>query len=202
MKLRGLTFSRSVLVIITVQVLHVRFIILTKQLAFAVTSSSSLDEMKLQNGPSINNNNNNDKNDDLSNLNHVGPSWQDSASPVLASNHRLTPILKANNLSPVLPRTNAPTPVIMSTPAPVSNAGAFGTPPSAASPAFSTASTSSLGNASTPAVNRSPIPINSVATPKTSSPSASVASVSPALSASTDGAQVSSATGIPTALVS
>ncbi|XP_011341588.1 protein numb isoform X2 [Ooceraea biroi] len=167
-----------------------------------VTSSNSLDEMKLQNGPSINNNNNNDKNDELS-LNHVGPSWQESAaSPVLASNHRLTPILKASNLSPVLPRTNAPTPVVMSTPAPVtSSVGAFGTPPSAASPAFSTASTSSLGNASTPAVNRSPIPVSSVITPKTGSPSTSVASVSPGLPASTDAAQVSSTTGIPTALV-
>jgi len=91
----------------------------------------------------------------------------------------------------------------MSTPAPVSSSvGAFGTPPSAASPAFSTASTSSLGNTSTPAVNRSPIPINSVMTPKTSSPSTSVASVSPAVPLSTDVAQVSSATGIPTALVS
>ncbi|XP_018341247.1 PREDICTED: protein numb isoform X2 [Trachymyrmex septentrionalis] len=166
-----------------------------------VTSSNSLDEMKLQNGPNINNNDNNDKNEELSNLNHVAPSWQESASPVLASNHRLTPILKASNLSPVLPRTNAPTPVVMSTPAPVSSSvGAFGTPPSAASPAFSTASTSSLGNTSTPAVNRSPIPINSVMTPKTSSPSTSVASVSPA-ALSTDVAQVSSATGLPTALV-
>ncbi|XP_011060143.1 PREDICTED: protein numb isoform X1 [Acromyrmex echinatior] len=165
-----------------------------------VTSSNSLDEMKLQNGPNINNNDNNDKNEELSNLNHVASSWQESASPVLTSNHRLTPILKASNLSPVLPRTNAPTPVVMSTPAPVSSSvGAFGTPPSAASPAFSTASTSSLGNTSTPAVNRSPIPINSAMTPKTSSPSTSVASVSPAVP--TDVAQVSSATGIPTALV-
>lgn len=156
--------------------------------------------MKLQNGPNINNNDNNDKNEELSSLN-VGPSWQESASPVLASNHRLTPLLKASNLSPVLPRTNAPTSVVMSTPAPVSSSvGAFGTPPSAASPAFSTASTSSLGNSSTPAMNRSPIPINSVITPKTSSPSTSIASVSPAVS--TDVAQVSSATGIPTALVS
>ncbi|XP_071566083.1 protein numb isoform X1 [Temnothorax nylanderi] len=165
-----------------------------------VTSSNSSDEMKLQNGPNISNNDNNDKNEELSNLNHVGPSWQESASPVLASNRRLTPLLKASNLSPVLPRTNAPTPVVMSTPAPVSSSvGAFGTPPSAASPAFSTASTSSLGNTST--VNRSPIPINSVITSKTSSPSTSVASVSPAVPISTDVAQVSSATGIPTALV-
>ncbi|XP_029164997.1 protein numb isoform X4 [Nylanderia fulva] len=156
-----------------------------------VTSSSSLDEMKLQNGPSINNNNNdNNKSDELGGLNHVGPSWQESASPVLASNHRLTPLLKTSNLSPVLPRTNAPTPVIMSTPA-----------PSTASPAFSTASTSSLGNTSTSAVNRSPIPISSAMTPKTSSPSASVASVSSALSISTDVGQVSSATSVPTALV-
>ncbi|XP_011877380.1 PREDICTED: protein numb isoform X2 [Vollenhovia emeryi] len=165
-----------------------------------VTSSNSLDEMKLQNGP--NNNDNNDKNEELSSLNHVGPSWQESASPVLASNRRLTPLLKASNLSPVLPRTNAPTPVVMSTPAPVSSSvGAFGTPPSAASPAFSTASTSSLGNTSTPAVNRSPVPINSTVTSKTSSPSTSIASVSPAVPISTDVAQVSSTTGIPTALV-
>lgn len=169
---------------------------------FSVTSSNSLDEMKLQNGPNINNNDNNDKNEELSNLNHVGPNWQESASPVLASNHRLTPLLKASNLSPVLPRTNAPTPVVMSTPAPVSSVGAYGTPPSAASPAFSTASTSSLGNTSTPAVNRSPILINSLMTSKTSSPSTSIASVSPAVSMSTDVVQVSSATGIPTALVS
>ncbi|XP_020278352.1 protein numb isoform X2 [Pseudomyrmex gracilis] len=170
-----------------------------------VTSSSSLDEIKLQSNPGINNNNNNDnKNDELSSLNHVGPSWQESASPVLASNHRLTPILKTSNLSPVLPRTNAPTPVVMSTPAPVSSSvGAFGTPPpSAASPAFSTGSTSSsLGNTSTSAVNRSPIPINSVITPKTSSPTTSVASVSSALSTSTDVVPVSSTTGIPTSLV-
>lgn len=163
-----------------------------------VTNSNSLDDMKLQNGPSLNNNNNNnnDKSDDLTNLNHVGPSWQDTQSPVLASNHRLTPILnKATNLSPVLLRTNAPTSVVMSTPAPASNVGAFGTPPSAASPAFSTASTSSLGNASTPAVNRSPIPVNSVITPKTSSPSTSVASVSPALSGivATNVSQINSA---------
>ncbi|XP_060814515.1 protein numb isoform X2 [Bombus pascuorum] len=153
-----------------------------------VTSSNSLDELKLQNGPSLNNNNNNnnnDKNDDLSNLNHVGPSWQEAPSPVLASNHRLTPILnKTSNLSPILPRTNAPTPIIMSTPAPTTTVGVFGTPPSA-SPAFSTASTSSLGNASTPAVNRSPIPVTSVMISKTNSPTTtSVASVSPALSGS------------------
>lgn len=170
---------------------------------FSVTSSSSLDEIKLQNGPSINNNNN-DKSDEPSGLNHVGPSWQESASPVLASNHRLTPLLKTSNLSPVLPRTNAPTPVVISTPAPVSSGvGAFGTPPSAASPAFSTTSTSSLGNTPTPAVNKSPIPSNSTMTPKTSSPSASVASVSSSLSSTSttiNVAQVS--TGVSTALVS
>ncbi|CAD1470183.1 unnamed protein product [Heterotrigona itama] len=154
-----------------------------------VTSSNSLDELKLQNGPSLNNNNNNnnnnDKNDDLSNLNHVGPSWQEASSPVLGSNHRLTPILnRASNLSPILPRTNAPSPIVMSTPAPITTVGVFGTPPSA-SPAFSTASTSSLGNASTTAVNRSSIPaVTSAITPKTSSPTTSVASVSPALSGS------------------
>lgn len=167
--------------------------------AFLVTSSNSLDEMKLQNGPNINNNDNNDKNEELSNLNHVGSSWQESASPVLASNHRLTPLLKTSNMSPVLPRTNAPTPVVMSTPSVSSSVVAYGTPPSAASPAFSTASTSSLGNTSTPAMSRSPIPMNSVITPKTTSPSTSIASVSSAIS--TDVAQVSSSTGIPTALV-
>ncbi|XP_043590472.1 protein numb isoform X4 [Bombus pyrosoma] len=166
-----------------------------------VTSSNSLDELKLQNGLSLNNNNNNnnnDKNDDLSNLNHVGPSWQEAPSPVLASNHRLTPILnKTSNLSPILPRTNAPTPIIMSTPAPTTTVGVFGTPPSA-SPAFSTASTSSLGNASTPAVNRSPIPVTSVMISKTNSPTTSVASVSPALSGSiiNDTSQISQ-TSVP-----
>ncbi|XP_015440294.1 PREDICTED: protein numb [Dufourea novaeangliae] len=151
----------------------------------SVTNSNSLDEIKLQNGSSLNNNNNNNNNDDekngdLGTLNHVGSTWQESSpSPVLASNHRLTPILnKTSNISPILPRTSTGTPIVMSTPAPSSTVGVFGTPPSA-SPAFSTASTSSLGNQSTPAVNRSPIP---AITPKTTSPSNSVTSASPALS--------------------
>ncbi|XP_031829256.1 NUMB endocytic adaptor protein isoform X2 [Nomia melanderi] len=170
------------------------FISTTSSNSPPVTSSSSLDEMKLQNGPSLNNNNNNnnnDKNEDLSNLNHVGTTWQESPSPVLSSNHRLTPILnKTSNISPILPRTSTATPIVMSTPAPASSVGVFGTPPSA-SPAFSTASTSSLGNASTPAVNRSPIP-------KTTSPTTSVNSASPAPSGSqaTDVSQISQ---IPTA---
>ncbi|XP_035724770.1 protein numb-like isoform X1 [Vespa mandarinia] len=151
-----------------------------------VTSSSSLDDMKLQNGPNLNNNNNNDKNEDLANLNDVKPSWQESSpSPILAVNPRLTPVLnKASNLSPILSRTSTTTPVVMSTPA--SSVGAFGTP-TAASPAFSTASTSSLGSTSTAvAVNKSTIPVNNqlnkVATPRSTSPSASVASVSSSLS--------------------
>ncbi|XP_076749663.1 NUMB endocytic adaptor protein isoform X2 [Xylocopa sonorina] len=151
----------------------------------SMTTSNSLDELKLQNGPSLNNNNNNndEKNEDLSNLNHVGPSWQEASSPVLASNHRLTPILnKTSNLSPILPRTNAPTPIVMSTPAATTTVAPYATPASA-SPAFSTASTSSLGNTSTPAVNRSPIQMSSV-TPKTSSPPTSVTSGSPTPSAS------------------
>ncbi|XP_076182084.1 NUMB endocytic adaptor protein isoform X2 [Ptiloglossa arizonensis] len=152
-----------------------------------VTSNNSLDEMKLQNGPSLNNNNNNnnnDKNDDLSNLNHIGPTWKESPSPVLASNHRLTPILnKTTNLSPILARTSITTTIVMSTPAPTTAVGVFGTPPSA-SPAFSTASTSSLGNMSISAVNRSPIPVNSVTTAKTASPTTSAASSSSALSSS------------------
>ncbi|CAK9797675.1 Protein numb [Anthophora plagiata] len=124
-----------------------------------VTNSNSLNELKLQNGPALNNNNNNndEKNEDISNLNHVGPSWQEAPSPVLASNQRLTPILsKTSNLSPVLPRMNARSPIVMSTPASTTTIGVFGTSASA-SPAFSTASTSSLGNASTSAVNKSPI---------------------------------------------
>ncbi|XP_076289530.1 NUMB endocytic adaptor protein isoform X2 [Lasioglossum baleicum] len=165
----------------------------------AVTSSSSMDEMKLQNEPSLNNNNNNnnnnDKNDDLSNLNHVGTTWQDSPSPVPTSNHRLTPSLtKTSNVSPILPRTNAATPSVMSTPV-ASTVGVFGTPPSA-SPAFSTASTSSLGNASTPAINRSPIP-------KTTSPTTSITSASPALSGSlaNDASQISAGNSISTTAV-
>ncbi|XP_043257229.1 protein numb homolog isoform X2 [Colletes gigas] len=153
-----------------------------------VRSSNSSSEMKLQNGPSLNNNNNNnnnnDKNNDLSNLNHIAPIWKDSPSPVLASNHRLTPILnRTTNLSPILSRTSATSPIVMSTPAHTTAVGVFGTPPSA-SPAFSTASTSSLGNTSTSAVNRSPVPVNSAATPKTTSPTTSVASSSPTLSGS------------------
>ncbi|KAF7380001.1 hypothetical protein HZH66_014356 [Vespula vulgaris] len=156
-----------------------------------VTSSSSLDDMKLQNGPNLNNNNNNnnndddDKNEDIANLNDVRPSWQESSpSPILAVNPRLTPVPnKSSNLSPILPRTSAATPVVMSTPAP--NVGVFGTP-TAASPAFSTASTSSLGSASTAVTaNKSSIPVNNpvkkVATSRSTSPSASVASASSSL---------------------
>ncbi|XP_043683897.1 protein numb isoform X2 [Vespula pensylvanica] len=156
-----------------------------------VTSSSSLDDMKLQNGPNLNNNNNNnnddddDKNEDIANLNDVRPSWQESSpSPILAVNPRLTPVPnKSSNLSPILPRTSAATPVVMSTPA--SSVGVFGTP-TAASPAFSTASTSSLGSASTAvAANKSSIPVNNpvkkVATSRSTSPSASIASASSSL---------------------
>ncbi|XP_026670696.1 myb-like protein P [Ceratina calcarata] len=160
-------------------------------------SSNSLEEMTLQNGPSLNNNNNNnnnDKNEDLSNLNHVGPSWRET-SPVLASNHRLTPILnKTNNISPILPRTNTPTSIVMSTPAPATSISAFGTSTSA-SPAFSTASTSSLGNVATPAANRSPIPVTSALVPMTTSPSTSVVSTSSVLSNSivNDASQITQA---------
>ncbi|KAL2723227.1 protein numb isoform X3, partial [Vespula maculifrons] len=157
-----------------------------------VTSSSSLDDMKLQNGSNLNNNNNNnnnddddDKNEDIANLNDVRPSWQESSpSPILAVNPRLTPVPnKSSNLSPILPRTSAATPVVMSTPAP--NVGVFGTP-TAASPAFSTASTSSLGSASTAVTaNKSSIPVNNpikkMATSRSTSPSASVASASSSL---------------------
>ncbi|XP_020707357.2 protein numb isoform X2 [Athalia rosae] len=127
-----------------------------------VSSNNSLDDTKINNN--INNNN----------INHVGPSWQDT--PVLA-NSRLTPILNRScNLSPVLPRTSI-SQSIMNTPAPTSTVGVFGTPPNP-SPAFSSASTSSLGGTTTPSLNRSPIPINTV-TPLNRSPNTSIASPSP-----------------------
>ncbi|XP_043499892.1 protein numb isoform X2 [Polistes fuscatus] len=156
-----------------------------------VTSSNSLDDIKLQNGPNLNNNNNNnDKNEDITNLNEVRPSWQESSSsPILTVNPRLTPVLnKASNMSPVLPRTSTATPVVMSTPA-SSIGGVFGGTPTAASPAFSTASTSSLGSTSTAvAINKSSIPVNNsviankIATPRSTSPNVSVASLSSTLS--------------------
>ncbi|XP_015189047.1 PREDICTED: protein numb isoform X2 [Polistes dominula] len=156
-----------------------------------VTSSNSLDDIKLQNGPNLNNNNNNnDKNEDITNLNDVRPSWQESSSsPILAVNPRLTPVLnKASNLSPVLPRTSTATPVVMSTPA-ASSVGVFGGTPTAASPAFSTASTSSLGSTSTAVAinNKSSISVNNsvvnkIATVRSTSPNVSVASLSSTLS--------------------
>ncbi|XP_046470798.1 protein numb isoform X1 [Neodiprion pinetum] len=128
-----------------------------------VSNSNSFEDTKLNNN--INNNN----------INHVGPSWQDE--PTLA-NSRLTPILNRScNLSPVLPRTSV-TPAMMSTPGPTPTVGVFGTPPNA-SPAFSSASTSSLGgNTTTPSLNRSPVPVNSV-TPLNRSPNSGLPSTSP-----------------------
>lgn len=178
----------------------------------AVTSSNSLDDMKLRNGTSPNgnnnniNNNNDDDDDDSSydtrNVNHIGPSWQDSPSSALTTKHRLTPVLNRScNLSPVLPRTNAAT-VVMSTPAASvvsSTVGVFGTPPSA-SPAFSTASTSSsLASIVNPTINRSPIPINSV-TPVANSPNVSMtsSSVSPVLSVVTKVNQVTIVSSVQT----
>ncbi|XP_014608981.1 PREDICTED: protein numb isoform X2 [Polistes canadensis] len=162
-----------------------------------VTSSNSLDDIKLQNGPNLitnnnnnNNNNNDNKNEDITNLNEVRQNWQESSSsPILTVNPRLTPVLnKASNLSPVLPRTSTVTPVVMSTPA-SSIGGVFGGTPTAASPAFSTASTSSLGSTSTAvAINKSSISINNsviankIATPRSTSPNVSVASLSSTLS--------------------
>ncbi|XP_012145362.1 NUMB endocytic adaptor protein isoform X2 [Megachile rotundata] len=150
-----------------------------------VTISSSLDELKLQNGPSFNNNNNNhnnnnnnnDKNDDLNNLND-GSSWQESPS---SSSRKLTPTRnKAANHSPVPPRTSAPTPVMMNVSAAANTVGVFGTPPLANS-AFSSVSTSSLGSTSTPAANTS-ILVNSGITSVT--PVTSTTSILPALPSS------------------
>nr|XP_012145364.1 PREDICTED: protein numb isoform X3 [Megachile rotundata] len=151
----------------------------------SVTISSSLDELKLQNGPSFNNNNNNhnnnnnnnDKNDDLNNLND-GSSWQESPS---SSSRKLTPTRnKAANHSPVPPRTSAPTPVMMNVSAAANTVGVFGTPPLANS-AFSSVSTSSLGSTSTPAANTS-ILVNSGITSVT--PVTSTTSILPALPSS------------------
>lgn len=131
-------------------------------------NSTSLDDLQLQNGQSFgdlfssnnNKNNTNNNNTDESNnpLNSDGMSWQDSSSSAVSStiNHRLTPILNQCSLSPVLPRSSVnSTPALMN---PI--ASVFETP--AASPAFSTASTSSLSSnaaAVNQFMNRSPVPL-------------------------------------------
>ncbi|XP_051154667.1 protein numb isoform X2 [Leptopilina boulardi] len=128
-----------------------------------VTNSNSLDDIKLQNGSE-----------------QTADVWQESSSPILATNNRLTPILNRScNLSPVLPRTNI-TSVVMSTPSQTTVTSIFGT--SAASPAFSTASTSSLSSGAPHILNRSPVPVNPITASVTSSPNASVTSVSSAQS--------------------
>ncbi|XP_001605074.2 protein numb isoform X2 [Nasonia vitripennis] len=152
-----------------------------------VTNSSSLDDLKLQNGQNLGdmvlsgskNNNNNINNIDENNpLGSDGMSWQDSSSSVLSStNQRLTPILKQCSLSPVLPRSS-----VNSTSAMNAIASIFETP--AASPAFSTASTSSLSSNANTAyqmINRSPLPQQTagLSTALSDSPNASLASASP-----------------------
>ncbi|XP_033216650.1 protein numb isoform X2 [Belonocnema kinseyi] len=144
-----------------------------------VNNSNSLDDIKLQNGTSLNNNNQNDNENFNSNLNHTaGLNWKESSSPILAMNHRLTPVLNRTcNLSPVLVRTNVS--AVMSTPAVSTGVSVFGT--SGASPAFSTASTSSQSSGGTH-LNRSPVPANPISASVTSSPNASVTSISSAQS--------------------
>ncbi|XP_066592147.1 protein numb isoform X2 [Prorops nasuta] len=158
--------------------------------ARSVTSSSSMDDMKIQNGPSANNNNNNDdndnKNDDLNNLSRVGPSWHESPSPILSGNGRFTPVLsKGSSTSPAPSRTNVTTSNVMSTPSSVTSVIPYNVPPIATSPAFSTTSTSSLNNVTTPVMSRSPIPINTAITSKTISPNAVEAVTSQPISVTT-----------------
>lgn len=142
-----------------------------------VTNSNSLDDIKLQNGSE-------------QAIEHT-TQHELSSSPILATNNRLTPILNRScNLSPVLTRTgvSSSSSVVMSTPAPTTgSASVFGT--SAASPAFSTASTSSSLSSGAPLpplssslLSRSPVPVNPITASVTSSPNASVTSVSSAQS--------------------
>uniref|UniRef100_A0A0C9R5Y7 Numb_1 protein n=1 Tax=Fopius arisanus TaxID=64838 RepID=A0A0C9R5Y7_9HYME len=143
-----------------------------------VKTSSSLDDLNLQNGSSTLNNNinknaNNNNNDEEINVTinttQVEVTWRDGQSPVV-TNSRLTPVLNStSNLTPIMSRLNAST--LTSTPALQGGGGPFGTPPTA-SPAFSTASTSSMGSSIPSTVNRSPIPMNQM-TPVTSSPNVS-----------------------------
>lgn len=130
-------------------------------------NSTSLDDLQLQNGQSFgdifssNNNKNSTNNNNIDESNPLhsdGMSWQDSSSSAVSStiNPRLTPILNSCSLSPVLPRSSVNnTPALMN---PI--ASVFETP--AASPAFSTASTSSLSSNAAPInqfINRSPVPL-------------------------------------------
>lgn len=138
-----------------------------------------MDDIRLQNGSTVNNNiNNNNNNDDLSmsiNVNHVEISWHETPA-----NQRVTPVLNQScSLSPVLGRTSDSGTLTSSARGPGNRAGTFRIPPSA-SPAFSSASTSSMGSSVTPAVNRSPIPLNP-GTPLVNSPNASLTSVSPTI---------------------
>ncbi|KAG8041452.1 hypothetical protein G9C98_002745 [Cotesia typhae] len=87
-----------------------------------VTSSNSLDDMKLSNGPSINNNinkNNNNNNNNNNNINNINEdesmdvaindiTWNESSQITLTNHQRLTPILNSScNLSPVLVKTSS-----------------------------------------------------------------------------------------------
>ncbi|CAG5083454.1 Similar to numb: Protein numb (Drosophila melanogaster) [Cotesia congregata] len=85
--------------------------------AQGVTSSNSLDDMKLSNGPSINNNiNNNNNNNNINNINEDESmdvaindiTWNETSQITLTNHQRLTPILNTScNLSPVLVKTSS-----------------------------------------------------------------------------------------------
>jgi hypothetical protein len=159
--------------------------------------TSNLNSISSINGGSSGNSNNNLN--DSGRSNSDGISWQEGASIIAQSppNHRLTPILnQCCSLSPVLPRcgpTSSGSP-----PAPNVIASIFETP--AASPAFSTASTSSLGSAAGPTVNRSPVPLPQSGLASLShTPSLASASPSPARTAIL-GAAVSTPTPSSTAV--
>ncbi|XP_011500063.1 PREDICTED: protein numb [Ceratosolen solmsi marchali] len=119
-----------------------------------MADSNSVERSKLENGQAINTTNTNANtthSDNGGRLNSDGMNWQEHPNTQLSANHRLTPILnQCCSLSPVLSRNDTSnTPSI-----PLTIASIFETP--AASPVFSTASTSSLGSAVGPIINRSP----------------------------------------------
>ncbi|XP_008546626.1 protein numb [Microplitis demolitor] len=84
--------------------------------AQGVTSSNSLDDIKLSNGPSINNNINNNSNNN-NNINNINEdmsinelTWNETSQITLTNHQRLTPILNTScNLSPVLVKTSTGT---------------------------------------------------------------------------------------------
>ncbi|XP_043277840.1 protein numb isoform X2 [Venturia canescens] len=140
-----------------------------------VTTSNSMDDMRLQNGSAMNNiinnnniNNNNDERTATTNVNRMEMSWHESSSTIslTTSNQRLTPILNSSgnlssasatqsdthNSSGINPTSSTSQP---------NRLGALRTSP-AASPSFSSPLSSSFGSSVASTVNKSPIPMNSV----------------------------------------